>query len=146
MTMWKVLGTLTSISVEVFDPEEIVVQWIDLFGPLPTIWWDSWEAKSRYFETDGRPKEGREVWGPLEKTFEDTVQRYRREGDHGVYGTEEQKAILDLMRCMLALKPEDRPSAQDVMESEWMVRWGLPDLERAESVDPVQRPLVTGSL
>ncbi|CAG8134024.1 unnamed protein product [Penicillium nalgiovense] len=39
-------------------------------------------------------------------------------------------AILDLMCRMLAFRSEDRPTAE-VLNSECMVRWALPDFQRS---------------
>jgi hypothetical protein len=32
------------------------------------------------------------------------------------------------MRRMLVYRPEDRPTAEEVLESQWMVKWVLPSL------------------
>ncbi len=44
---------------------------------------------------------------------------------------DERASLSALLLSMLAFKPEDRPSAQQVLESDWMARWALPDLDRA---------------
>jgi len=55
------------------------------------------------------------------------VQRYRREQEAmGVFGEEETRAILELMRGMLRFKPEERMTIQEVLRSEWMTKWALP--------------------
>ncbi|KAE8368145.1 kinase-like domain-containing protein [Aspergillus caelatus] len=46
---------------------------------------------------------------------------------------EEQNALLSMLRSMLSFQPENRPSAQQVLESEWMVKWALPEYERFHS-------------
>ena len=47
------------------------------------------------------------------------------------FGSEETAAILCLMRSMLAYQPEESPTIAQVLESEWMVKWVLPDFERS---------------
>lgn len=44
--------------------------------------------------------------------------------------SEEQDALLAMLRSMLCFQPENRPSAQQVLESEWMVNWALPEYEK----------------
>jgi hypothetical protein len=65
------------------------------------------------------------------EAFEEGVQRYRRMDEMGEFDKEETSAILDLLRWMLAFRPEDRPTAEDVLKSERMVKWALPDFERS---------------
>jgi hypothetical protein len=42
---------------------------------------------------------------------------------------EEKQAFLALMSSMLAYRPDDRISAQQVLESSWVQRWAKPGLE-----------------
>lgn len=92
-------------------------------------WWHRWEERGEFFNQDGRPTEGGEVWPELGQAFEQGVQDYRRRLQMGVFQEEEIRAILHLMRRMLAFQPEERPTIDEVLESEWMVKWMLPDLK-----------------
>ena len=64
-------------------------------------------------------------------------------GRKGIEGNE-KAAFLDLMRQMLSFRPGDRPTAEVLLTSEWMVKWALPDfmrslkysLEAIETQDP----------
>ena len=51
---------------------------------------------------------------------------YRRKWQIGVLGDEETRAILDLVGRMLAFEPGERLTIEEVLGSEWMVRWVLP--------------------
>lgn len=64
----------------------------------------------------------------------------------GGFDAEETAALLDLMRRMLALLPEERSTAEEVLASEWMVRWALPEFEKAVAVveQDMQLPLSAG--
>ena len=42
----------------------------------------------------------------------------------------ERDALSSLLRSMFSFRPEDRPSAQQILESEWMVKWALPEYEK----------------
>lgn len=62
--------------------------------------------------------------------FEDCVQKWRKKLG-GELGEEEKTAFLDLMQRMVVFRPGERLTADEVLQSEWMVRWGLPDYERS---------------
>lgn len=98
---------------------------------MPTSWWERWEERSQFFDENQRPIKGRYVWPPLDTAYEDWVQKYRRKRDVNEFGSEETAAILCLMRSMLAYQPEESPTIAQVLESEWMVKWVLPDFERS---------------
>lgn len=97
---------------------------------MPQHWWEQWNERGEFFDVNGRPVQGRYVWPPMEQAFEEGIQKYRRLRDLGEYGNDETAAILDLMRRMFAFLPEDRPTAEEVLKSEWMVKWCLPDFQR----------------
>jgi serine/threonine-protein kinase SRPK3 len=131
IAIWEILGMQVIFNSEYVGPDDVVAQYIDILGPMPTLWWDAWEGKSAFFDTSGLPLASREVRPPLEQCFEERIQKYRRQLDMGEYGEEETAAILDLMRRMLAFRPEERPTCDEVLKSPWMVKWALPELMRA---------------
>jgi hypothetical protein len=44
-----------------------------------------------------------------------------------LFDARERDAIFDMLRLMLSFRPENRPTAQQILESEWMVKWALPE-------------------
>ncbi|PTU25131.1 hypothetical protein P175DRAFT_0528661 [Aspergillus ochraceoroseus IBT 24754] len=42
-------------------------------------------------------------------------------------------ALFAMLRPMLSFRPENRSSTQRVLESEWMVKWAIPEYERLRS-------------
>ncbi|OJJ42601.1 hypothetical protein ASPZODRAFT_20370 [Penicilliopsis zonata CBS 506.65] len=130
-TVWEILGMKAIFSSEFMTAEELVAQQVDLLGLLPPAWWQNWDAKDQFFHENGQPKEGRYVWPRMDKAFEEGVQEYRQKRQMGEFSMEETTAILDLMRRMLTFQPDKRPTAEEVLNSEWMVRWVLPDHERS---------------
>lgn len=134
VAIWEILGMKAIFSSEFTTADEMVSNHIDVLGPMPLSWWNAWEERSQFFDNDGHPKEGRHVWLPINEAFEDGVQKYRRKSSRvDEFSREETVAILDLMRRMLSFRPEDRPTAEEVLQSEWMVKWVLPDFERSLS-------------
>jgi hypothetical protein len=69
----------------------------------------------------------------METRFEHAVQQPRRERDMEAMGDEEKEAFLSMLRSMLVFRPEGRVTARQVLESEWMVRWAIPEYEKVRS-------------
>jgi hypothetical protein len=46
----------------------------------------------------------------------------------------EREAIFKMLKSMLEFRPEDRSSARQILECEWMVRWALPEYEKIRGV------------
>lgn len=58
----------------------------------------------------------------------------------GVLDTQERAAFLGLMRRMLVFHPQDRISAKEVLESEWVMDWVMPDVWRSLQADESKNP------
>ncbi|CAG8133984.1 unnamed protein product [Penicillium nalgiovense] len=59
--IWKILGMKAIFSLEYTDINKIISQHIDVLGPLPLPWWESWEERDVFFGGNGNPKKGRDV-------------------------------------------------------------------------------------
>ena len=133
--IWEIIGMKAIFSSEFATADDIFAQQIDALGAssLLSEWWEAWEQRSNFFSSSSNkntkvPKEGRYVWPPLEQAFEEGVQKYRRRSQKvKEFDEEEIAAILTLMRRMLVFRPEDRLTAEEVLQSEWMVKWALPE-------------------
>jgi serine/threonine-protein kinase SRPK3 len=69
----------------------------------------------------------------LEERLEYSIQNQRRKEGMAEMSEGEKHDFLDLMRSMLAFRPEDRILAKEVLESAWMKKWANPVLESMES-------------
>lgn len=49
----------------------------------------------------------------------------------GCLDDDEAQAFRRLLRGMLAYKPADRPTTEEILKAEWMVYYALPEYERA---------------
>lgn len=133
--IWELLG-MKFIFSESETEDEIVAQQIDVLGyhDFPSNWRKHWEQLSTEEMDLGkriprRPMGERETWPPLEKAFEEFVQKYRRKREAaGVFGEEETHAILDLIKGMLKFRPEERLTIDEVLSSKWLGQWALPQL------------------
>lgn len=135
--IWEILG-MKSVFGESETQDEIVAQQIDVLGSsnFPESWRKQWERLGEKEKSDAnttiprRPTGVRETWPNLEDAFEEFVQKYRRKREAaGTFEEQETRAILELMRGMLEFRPEKRLTIQEVLRSEWMIKWALPQLE-----------------
>ncbi|KAJ6162927.1 hypothetical protein N7497_002906 [Penicillium chrysogenum] len=132
-TIWEIIGMKAIFSTDFVHGDEIVSQHIDVLGPMPSEWWQRWEGRPRFFDEQGCPTESYQEnrWPSLEDSFEIGVQKWRRKLG-GAVDENEKAAFLDLMRRMLSFRPEERPTVDEVLTSEWMVKWAFPDYERSQ--------------
>lgn len=132
VAIWDIIGMQAIFSGEYGMEDGMISQYIDVLGPMPRDWFDKWEGKDKFFDSDQHPKKGFYHWPAMNEAFQECIQRFRHEESKmGVFSEQETSAILDLIRRMLVLKPEQRLTIEEVLQSEWMVKWALPDLERA---------------
>jgi len=135
VALWDIIG-MKAIFSESEPENEIIAEQIDVLGlqSFPARWltlWETSETKTLQSSIPQRPKDERGTWPTLEHAFEEFVQHYRRERDyHGVFDAEEADVIIALIRGMLRFCPDERLTTQEVLESEWMVKWALPELEQ----------------
>lgn len=131
--------------------DEIIAQQVALQGRLPPDWWAKWKERAAWFDDEGRSvlpptRHGAMTWG---RRFEEWVQEPRGLRGQETVGHDEQVALLGLLRWMLALRPEERPDAQQVLGSEWMARWALPAyseaLDKARKEPPGAGPPTTSA-
>lgn len=135
IAIWEIIGMKAIFSCECADLDEVTSQQINVLGPMPAAWWERWEARHKFFDENGNQKQGKYSWPPLAEAFEEGVQAYRRRSPAtGVFDQDEAAAILNLIRRMLVFEPGKRPTAEEVLASEWMVKWARPDFERSSQL------------
>ncbi|OOF95540.1 hypothetical protein ASPCADRAFT_170258 [Aspergillus carbonarius ITEM 5010] len=133
VAIWEIVGMKAVFSME--SPEdEVIAQQIDVLGPMPAAWFGRWEERSQFFDDSGQPTEGREVWPAMDQAFEEGVRKYRQKKRIVDFDDEETAAILDLTRRMLKFRPEERLTIEEVLQTEWMVKWVMPDYERSVQI------------
>ncbi|KAJ0418441.1 kinase-like protein [Aspergillus carlsbadensis] len=128
-TLWDILGQRSLF--EGFNPSSdwMTKEHVDVLGKLPCDWWRKWEARGRWFTKEGtRRSEG--TGRSLAGRFVHSIEEPRR-GSSAIeegLGEAEKSALLAMFRKMLAFRPEERLTAAEIMQSEWMLRWALPAL------------------
>ena len=128
--IWSILGQRP-----LFDPwfatGDDITRWqVDAFGILPPEWWCRWEARRNWFDDNGTPLDHREGVYSLEDRFEFSTQEPRQKWGMMLFEQDEKDSLLAMLRSMLSYKPENRITAAEVLESEWMMRWAMPEYEK----------------
>lgn len=130
--MWDAMAQRSLFGEILATPNIIISQQVNALGKPPKNWWDAWEARSDYFQEDGTPIESRRTpsW---DSRFERDIQQPRRDKDGlgGCLDAKEAEAFISMVRSMLNYRPARRPRAADVLDSAWMMKYALPELERA---------------
>ncbi|KAL2018976.1 hypothetical protein VTK56DRAFT_10201 [Thermocarpiscus australiensis] len=111
--------------------DDVLAQQVDVLGPLPAEWWEKWEGRFKKFTEAGQPLEGRSVW-TSNRRFDEWIQQPRHDKEMATLEQKEREAFSAMIRWMLSFKPGDRPSAKEVLETEWMRNWALPEFEKAQ--------------
>ncbi|EQL00026.1 hypothetical protein G6O67_006186 [Ophiocordyceps sinensis] len=131
LATWEITGMKALFSCQYLEPDDVTSTQINVLGPLPAAWWERWETRHEFFDENGHQKQGIYSWPPLAEAFE-IMQAFRRQVPAtGIYDQDEAAAILNLIRRMLVFEPGKRPTAEEVLASEWMVKWARPDFERS---------------
>ncbi|KAK1141853.1 hypothetical protein N8T08_008366 [Aspergillus melleus] len=116
------------------NEDDMTCQQIAALGPLPTEWWEKWEGRGNHFTDDGEPNNrATSQYRSLEDAFELKIQKPRNQARMPPLELSERNALLAMLRPMLSFKPENRSSVQQVLESEWMVKWAIPEFEKIRS-------------
>ncbi|KAJ5594716.1 uncharacterized protein N7459_000924 [Penicillium hispanicum] len=129
-SIWIILGQRSLFEDILATLDDITAEQIDTLGKLPLGWWEKWEARHQCFDERGEPNEGRHL-RPWEDRFEKHIQLPRQKAGIPGFDMEERAAVMDMLRLMLSFEPEKRLAVQDVLKCEWMVKWALPDFEKA---------------
>ncbi|KAI0186558.1 kinase-like domain-containing protein [Xylaria flabelliformis] len=133
-TIFELLAHRSLIDGIIATQDDIMAQQVHLQGPLPSEWWDKWEERPKWFDEVGNPLSNAcDIWS-WDRTFEQWVQKPRQSCDMDVINEEEKVALLDLLKWMLAWRPEGRPNAEDVLNTTWMKKWALPAYEESRKV------------
>jgi serine/threonine protein kinase len=126
--VFAIMGEQSLFDYWNLNEDRVLQEYVDTLGYLPEEWWAGWANRHKYFDNqlqrvDGHPRR------LLNDRLEDSIQEPRRKNKMAEMGEEEKQAFLELMRSMLTFQPDDRPSAQQVLESNWVQKWAMPAFE-----------------
>ena len=97
----------------------MIEQHVNILGKLPPDLWQKRDARLKWFNEEGARINGGNVCSSWEERFEFSVQMPRRENGMEEIGEEEKAALLNMLKAMMAFKPGDRMTAEQIKESEW---------------------------
>ena len=124
-TIWSVIAQRPLFEGFLATEDDMTTEHVDALGILPSEWWAIWEGRQGRFIEDGAPL-NRDPFRSWDDRFEDSVQQPRLDSGIHPFDPQERNAVSSMLRAMLSFRPEDRLTAKQVLESEWMVKWALP--------------------
>ncbi|QKX54862.1 uncharacterized protein TRUGW13939_01952 [Talaromyces rugulosus] len=137
--IWTLACTICSIIAQrpLFEgflatEDDMTCEHVDTLGILPPEWWRKWEARREKFTEDGKPI-NRNPFRSWDDRFEDSVQQPRRDSGMPMFDARERDAIFDMLRPTLLFRPENRPTTRQILGSEWMVKWALPEFGKIQN-------------
>lgn len=130
-TIWEVVGRQSLLSGQITAADDFLAAFVEVLGPLKPKWRAKGSGRGAYFDDCGNRIAGRQPPRTLEQAFVEDVQRFRHGRGLGDFGNDEARAFIEMMRGMLRFRPEERLTAKEVLQSEWMVRWARVDYWRA---------------
>ncbi|RAL14568.1 uncharacterized protein BO97DRAFT_465080 [Aspergillus homomorphus CBS 101889] len=135
-TIWDIVAQRSLFEGFLTNEDDMTCQQIAALGPLPIEWWDKWEGRADHFNDDGEPiNRATSQYRSLGDAFEINIQQPRSQAGMPPLELSERDAFFAMLRPMLSFRPEDRPSAQQVLESDWMVNWAIPEYEKIRSLE-----------
>jgi serine/threonine-protein kinase SRPK3 len=128
-SIWAIIAQRPLFEGFLATEDDMTCEHVDALGILPPEWCEKWKARRHQFTEDGMPMNRNPFrsWGDR---FEDSVQQPRRDSGITSFDPTERDALFEMLRSMLSFRPENRPTAKQVLESEWMVKWALPEYEK----------------
>lgn len=131
IALWDLIARRALFNDQFVPRDSVVAQHKDILGQMPPQWWKKWEKRLEYFDAEGNSTRGNDTPPPLSEAFDAWAQKYRAKYKVGVLPEDEKAAFLSLLSQMLSLDPRDRPSAKEVLASEWMMTWAMPSFEQS---------------
>jgi hypothetical protein len=114
---------------------------INTLGQPPVRWWNSWHKRSEFFKEDGSwVDDFSRISTPVFRRLRQRLWDIGRGETEQTCGWDvaggELRALEDFLRAMMAFEPAERPTADQLLGSEYMVKWALPTWERQKSARP----------
>lgn len=113
------------------EKHNMIVEMVSCLGSLPRDWWESWEVGKEIFVENGIWKDPADIKRacatksrPLALRIQQNIGKVQPE-----FSTAEAECLEKMLSSMLRWQPSKRATADDLMESEWMLKWGFPSLK-----------------
>lgn len=137
VNLYEVLGERPLFETFAWDRDDIIAEMVSTLGLLPPRWWGKWMNRGEFFNPDGSwipSKELRRITTPISRPLHQRMWDMGRgqtpaDCEWDIEGGE-MRALEELLASMLAFKPTQRLTAEQVMASEYITKWALPAWER----------------
>lgn len=136
VSLYEVLGERPLFETFSCDKDDVLADIISTLGPPPRRWWDGWTNRGEFFEGDGEWRNGgisriyTPVWRPLSRRMWEMGRGKTPESCEWDVEGGEIRALEELFGGVLAWEPEERWTVEELVASEYMVKWALPAWER----------------
>lgn len=135
INLYEVLGERPLFETFAGDPDDIITEMVSTLGQPPARWWDSWSKRSEFFEADGSwVSDYRRISTPVFRRLRQRLWEMGRgetpETCEWDVAGGELRALEEFLRAMMAFEPAERPTAEQLLASEYMVKWALPAWEK----------------
>ncbi|KAL8655968.1 MAG: hypothetical protein Q9210_000565 [Variospora velana] len=123
-TVFEILGRGTLFE-DFADPDFVMGQTVSVLGMPPDHMWTAWHGRSKFFLEDGsRSPNSRRGHSAGSRPLRQKIAKARGSGEGFHEGEEE--ALEAMLAGMLRWDPQERAQIEDVIQSEWMQRFGKP--------------------
>ncbi|KAK2747353.1 hypothetical protein FQN55_005102 [Onygenales sp. PD_40] len=137
VVLYEALGERPLFETFAWDPDDIIAEMVNTLGRLPARWWRAWAKRSEFFNADGSwiagadfQRIGTPVFRRLRRRMWDMGRGETAETCQWDVAGGEFEALEDLLRAMMGFEAGERPTARQLVESEYMVKWAMPAWER----------------
>ncbi|KAL9022402.1 MAG: hypothetical protein Q9185_000443 [Variospora sp. 1 TL-2023] len=113
------------------DPDATLTEIVSAIGQPSETLWKAWQNRHEHFNEDGSWKPSKRGRARMSRPLDVRIAQMRR-GDQG-FTEAEQDALLQLLKGMLTWDPEERFTIADVVQSEWMEKFGKPAIATPET-------------
>lgn len=132
-SLWSIIGQNSLFDGMFATEDSITCEQVDALGMLPPEWWHKWEGRHSRFTEDGKPI-NRVPYRSWEDRFEQDMQEPRQRKGMPCIEPAERDAIFKMLKSMLKFRSENRSSAKQILECEWMINWALPEYEKIRRI------------
>jgi serine/threonine-protein kinase SRPK3 len=122
-TLYEIVGNRALFEAFPASEEGVIADMINTLGMLPMRWWDQWQ-RNPYYEYFRR--ESKDLI-PLAERIRD-MGRGKSPGQCE-FSPEEVESLEKLLKAMLRYESSERITADEVMRSEYMVKWARPAID-----------------
>ena len=129
-SVYEILGERPLFEGFMPDRDDIIAEMVSALGLLPQQWWSAWQARGDFFHEDGTWRTDMErAHDSKSRPLLLRIQRMGRQKD-AEFTVDEAASLEKMLGAMLLYDPSKRATTRDVIQSEWMSKWGLPALQK----------------